>query len=224
MRLAIGVGLCCLAFLSDATEKMRTPVLQGDRVVFSNGKELRLERYRVVHRDPLAALKAREPVSISQQAVLINEWQRLLVIEVQKLYEDELKKLSIYDYAGKRYSEPHKFFGEALVLEKVGRIFLAQQSAHHVVRTSYILSPDGKLLYEVNQSPNVFRFEVTPDQQLVWILSNQMADGKPFVRASVIDINGVLVGEFDSYSEKEERVSYGGKRYTIKIPSPQPPG
>lgn len=223
-RIVTAVVLCSIALLSDAAQEMREPAMLDDRIVFSDGHELRVDRYRGVNQDPLEALKKREPVSISQQAILVKEWRRLLIVETQHLFEDETRKLSIYDYSGKLCGEPRLFFGEALVLQKVARIVLAQKSSHHTVRASYILSPDGIVLSTINQPPDVFQIEVTPDQQLVWMLSSHMTNGKPFVKASVINIEGMVVGEFDSYSEKKIEVNYGGNLYTIQIPVPQSPG
>lgn len=221
----VGTTLLFLAPLSGVAGGSHAPTVLEDRVVFASGKELRIERHRIMHSDPLEALRAREPVAISQRVYLVGEWQRLILVETQKLYEDEIKVLTIFDYGGERRGEPRRFMGDALVLQKVGRILLAQRSAHHAVRESYILNSDGELMSTVAQPSNVLSFEVTPDQRLIGILSQNLIDGRPVIKVSVVQIEtGRFVRELRSDAEGVVEFFYGGNQYTIRIPEPQPPG
>lgn len=216
--------LCSFVITAQAGDSGTDPMIQSNRVVFSNGKELSFENYRVVHKNPLEAQKKKEPVIVRQKPVLVKEWRRLLLIETQELYEDELKMISIYDYAGSLRGNSQLFFGKVLVLENAGRILLAQQSAHHSVRTSTILDTNGETLFEISLPPNVFRYEVTIDKKLVWILSSHLSKGRPYVKAMLVNLEGKTVGELDTFDEKEIGFNYGEKLYTIRVPAPQPPG
>jgi hypothetical protein len=201
------------------------PALFANRVVFSNGKTVPLVPFKVLHLDPIEAERRGEPVSSSQHAILIKNWRRVAIVEVRKMFEGGQKTLTVYDYEGSLLGEPHVFEGNLLIPEKAHRIVLAQQSYHNVIDHSLILDMDGRILRTVKQSPNTIKFEVSSDEQLVWILSTHAERGKPFVRATAItSMNGNVVGKVNSYREEERELIYKGKRYSIKFPEPQMPG
>ncbi len=223
MQIIFGLLLCFVLCLS-VEAKLTEPLLSENRVVFSNGKELRLETSHAKRSNSSEVLQGQQSISVDQRAILVRNWHRVLVVGTRKKYEGELKEISVYDYEGKLLSAPLVFEGEVIVLEKAKRIFLAQKSFHRLIQHSMLLNVDGKELQKISQSTNLIKFEVSPDERLVWILSSHLRNGRPFVVATAIDLEGKVIGEIDAYREEEKELIYDGRRYTIKLPQPQVPG
>jgi hypothetical protein len=214
--MAVALALFSAACVSAAALQ---PDIRTDRIVFVGGRVLpyHLKATR-------SGTRPGETVVVEERPILISGWKRLLLVKTSRLYEGDAKEISVYDYAGNLLAPSRTIVGEIVILEGKRRLFLAQRSAHYLVNESLILDADGGVVRTVLQPENVVAFGNSEDQELVWIVSNAIRDGKPIGRVDVFTINGDRVDVIEFRTAGRVNVNYGGRNYNISVGEPQIPG
>lgn len=216
----LAIACSCNAFPVAAA----APTIKSDVIVFANGRQLPYEQRRVLHEDPNDALKAGEPVSIEQRPVLVDSWKRLILVTTENLFEDGMTELVVYDYEGNPLGKRWRFVGEAIVLERVGKVLLAQQSSHQFIGESILIGKDGELVARLPQPRDVFRISVSDDQEIIWILSSTYSNDLPATQVDAFANNGEKVRSMLAMHEGEVTMEYKGREYRLAVKEPDFPG
>lgn len=202
----------------------QSPTIEDSIIHFANGEKIKFVPYQVVNSNPEEAHKKGEPVSISEKPILIDDWKRLILIKTLTLYEDKAKEITIYDYEGNILKTAMSFVGDSIFLEKTKRIFLAQQSAHYLIKKSFLLDENGRLLKEIDQSHNVIDYGHSKDDRVLWLLSSTLKGGKPFTTIKIVDYDGNVIKTMESKKEEKIKFQYNGVTYEFTVKAPKMPG
>lgn len=216
--------LVILLSLTSSTAVADEPKIEQGKIFFANGKIVRYATSQILHTDPEEALIEEEPVSKSEEPILIDAWKRLIIKKVFNLYEGNSTEITILDYDGNILNTSTKFMGTALFLINTKRIFLAQRSSHFIITESLMLNSDGKLIKEVPQDPNVVEFGHSSDGKVIWIFSSSGIGGKPKTKIKIIDHNGKVIRSEESEKEEQILFNFEGTRYEFRVPAPNWPG
>lgn len=164
--------------------------------------------------------------SFEIKPLLISKWRRVIILEMQPLKEDSEYKIQFFDFNGDLIAPPLHLNGELTLvpLEEKSRLFVGIKSSHVLVSESLVLDANGKIIGRISQDQNVFKFQTSEDGSIIWILSSFVRSGKPFTKVKAFDFNGKTVGEFISSKADVCEFNYAGKKYVLKIESPQFPG
>lgn len=215
-------GVCFLLIFCAAGDQV--PSIEEGRIVFIGGKTIRYESKKTLHSGLEKALSASTVVAISEKPILVRPWKRLVIIKTETLFEGSTRQILVYDYHGNLLGSSRKVYGEVFLIEAKQRIFLGQKSSHYLVKESYLLDADTKLIRVVPHSQNVVSFGYSEDGELVWIVSSHIQDKKPVGEIKVVDSNGNEIGVFTFSKAQKIKVKHKGTTYIIATEAPDIPG
>lgn len=218
------VTLICLLVLGACANSI-APIINSGNVNFYTGSNIKYTPHSIIHNDPEEAHRRNEPVAISEKPELVTRWERLIIITAKMMYEEEVKRIRVFNYKGELVGTSPEFMGNIYYLCKANRIFLGQISSHYLVKASYLLDIDGNIIREIKQEPDVYEFGFSKDEKVLWVLSAHIANGIPVTLVQLYDIgNGDYIGIKESTKSGVIKIEYEGKEYEVIVGTPQVPG
>ncbi len=206
----------CLTMVVNAAGPV--PVIEKERIIFTNSKVLETKSYHVLHKDPLEAYRSHEPVRYQERAVLIEQWQRVIVSKHMNYFEGPRGEVRVYDYLGQLLNPATPFRGRVMVIGPTNRIFIGQYSRNYKVGKSLLLDKDGKSVAEVSQPEDTFDFALSKDGKLIVIYANTRQNGQTGMLAKVVDFNGRDIRTLEVTQAQIIEVEHEGKKYGFQVP------
>ena len=211
-KIVLALRGCVFVACTSQSIAAAKPQLQCDAIYFSDNKILHVEGATSEH-------------CISQDDFrIIESWERVIVIRRKSLPEDSVTYVDVYNYSGTLLNKSEGFMGKVLVLDSVNKIFLGSVSVHFTAKESYLLDNNGRRIKNISQPKNVFEIKKSDDDKLVWLLSQSMHDGKPYIQLTLLNKDADVIETKNFYNAETYTKNYDGKEYKILIPEPLVPG
>lgn len=209
------ISLCLTTLVNAASP---APVVEKERIIFLNSKVLEIKSYHVLHKDPLEAYRSHEPIRYQERAVLIEEWQRVIVSKHMNYFEGPRGEVRVYDYQGQLLNPATPFRGRVMVIGPTNRIFVGQYSRSYKIDKSLLLDKDGKSVAEIPQPEGTFDFALSRDGKLIAIYANTKQNGQAGMLAKVVNFNGQDVRTLEVTQAQIIEVEHEGKKYSFQVP------
>ncbi|MDH5648079.1 MAG: hypothetical protein OEY67_00370 [Gammaproteobacteria bacterium] len=198
------------------------PVIEPERIIFINSKVLEIKPDQIVHKEPLDAYRLHEPIRYREQAVLLEDWQRVIVSKHMNYFEGPRGEVRVYDYQGNLLTPAIQYRGRIMIIGPANRIFLGQRSRSYRIDSSLLLNSDGKLVATIPQSQGAYDFALSPDGKMIVIYASGKQKDQNITSAKLIDTNGKEIRSLEVSLGQTLNIEHEGQKYDFVVP-PIPP-
>ena len=77
------------------------PIIEHDRVIFSNGRKVRFEDDKIYLQDDIIRPVMDKPVTMVERAIVVQEWGRVIIEAKYAYFEYSEIVFQFYDFKGK---------------------------------------------------------------------------------------------------------------------------
>jgi hypothetical protein len=199
------------------------PVIEHDRVIFSNGKKVSFESDKTYLQDDIIRPVMGKPVTIIERAFTVEEWNRVIVETKYGYYEDSGVVFRFYDYKGKLLNKTAEYFGSfrQLLMKNVYRLILVQKSGHYDLTDGHILDTDGNEVGTIDQRARAYDAVICKEGDLLLIQYHRLTQGVRFLTVDVYNAEGKLLKTNDFKTGGSYVIEVGERKIPISLPNPQ---
>jgi len=216
------VGLFSLTTCGPKSATDAPPIIEHDRVLFTNGKKVRFEDDKIYLQNNINQPERGKPVTKVERAYSVEEWKRVIVETEHGYYEDIGLVFRFYDYNGQLIRKTPEFFGEyvPLLMKKAERLTLVQISEHFDLSEGYILDPDGNQVGTIAQKPRAFDATICKEGDLFLIKYRRRTAGVRYLTVDVYNTEGKLLATSDFKTGGSYIIEVGERKIPISLPNP----